>query len=134
MTEEKEKILKIWKKAVENYEKKEKKLCEKHKVKSKPFEADEHYTIFEFNNGVQFTVPCDENYDDYDLTGDALKFAEQHNKNVQDCYYEVDKKMEEEGFIGMDMEEWYKTWEKDGKEYEVNHYAKKDGDVTITKK
>ena len=66
MEEEKQTILNIWKKAVERYEQRDKKLCKKYHVELKPIEAEEFYTVFQFENGVQFTVPYDENYDDGD--------------------------------------------------------------------
>ncbi len=129
---EKEIILGFWKKAVERYTERDKKLCDKYKVKSKPVDADEFYTVFEFrDNGVQFTVPQDENYEDYNLTGDALKFAEKYNEIVQDCYFEVDENMEKAGFDKEDHDEGYSLWLKESKEYEVNHYAKKEEDITI---
>lgn len=131
MEEEKQNILNIWKKAVERYKQREKKLCKKYKVKLKPVEADEYFTIYEFENGVQFTIPFDENYGDYDLIGDALKFAEKYNEIIQDCYGEVDENLEEEGFIKMDSEEGFSSWEKDEKEYTITHYAKKEEDVNI---
>jgi len=129
--EEQKQILNVWKKAVENYEDKKKKLCKKYKVKIKPIEADEYYTIFQFENGVQFTVPYDENYDDYDLTGDALKFAEKYNEIVQECYAEVDNNLEEFGFEKYDSDEFFNIWIKDNKEYYVVHYAKKEEDITV---
>lgn len=128
---EKQKILDIWKKAVENYENKKKKLCKKYKVKLKEVEVDESYAKFEFENGIEFDVPYGEDFDDYDLTGDALNFAKRYNDIVQDCYYEVDENMEEIGFEKWDSDEWYNLWRKDGMEYEVNHYAKKEEDINI---
>ena len=71
MIKEKEKILDTWKKAVERYECRKKELCEKYKIVLEPVEVDEYYSVFKFENNVEFTVCHDDNYEDYDLTGHA---------------------------------------------------------------
>ena len=133
MEQEKQLILNIWKRAVEKSKEKEKKLCAKYKVKLKPIEAEEYYTIFEFENGVQFTVPNDQDWEDYNLTGDALKFAMKYVDIIQDVYCETDKDLEKEGFEKVDSDECYAEWEKDELNYTVVHYADKEEDVEINK-
>ena len=129
--EEISKILEIWKKARRNYDDKKRKLCKKYKIKFKEVDIDEYFSIFQFENGVEFTVPFNENYDDYGLTGDALKFAEKYNEIIQDCFAEAGDGIKKEGFEEIDSDEYFNVYLKSDVEYCVNHYAKNEKDIEI---
>ena len=133
MIKDKEKILDTWTKSVERYELRKKELCQKYKVELEPVEAEEYYTVFKFENGVEFTVPFDENFGDYDLTGDALKFAEKYVEIIENCFDEVDEILEKDGFSKIDTDEYFSSWEKGEREYTVNHYAKEVKDIIVSK-
>ncbi len=133
MEEDVKTILEAWKKAREHNNKEIKKICKKYKVKEKVIEYDEGYTTYAFENGVEFTCPHDENYDDYDLTGDALKFAEKYNDINQESYHIANQEIQDVGFEEEDNDEYYKVWRKEGKIYSVTHYAKKEDDVEVSK-
>ncbi len=132
MIKEKEKILDTWKKAVERYECRKKELCKKYKVVVEPVEVDEYYSVFKFENDVEFTVTHDDNLDD-ELTGDALKFAEKYNEILENCFDEVDEILEQDGFSKVDTDEYFSSWSKGNREFTINHYAKEVEDIIVSK-
>ena len=125
-------ILEAWKKAREHNDKEIKKICRRYKVEEKAVEYDEHFIIYRFKDSkVEFTVPYDENFGDYELTGDTLKFAQKFIDINETSYGIADNEIKEEGFEEWDDDVYSKVWRKDGKEYGVSHYAKKEEDIEI---
>ena len=130
---EKQEILKIWKEASEWQENKFTELCKEFKVNIKPVKVDAFYSIYAFENGVQFTVPHDTSYDDGELTGDALKFAEKHYQINDETYSRVDDALEKHGYEKIDSDDCFSTYLKEGYEYFVNHYADEESDIEVEK-
>jgi len=124
-------IVKIWKRAGDYNEKKIDKLKDKYNVKF--IEHDEYWTKCMFKDSkVEFTIPHDPNFEDYDLTGNALKFAQKHYDICQDTYEMVDKELEKEGFEKEDTDEYFAWYRKDGKMYSIPYYVEKKEDIDVS--
>ena len=125
-------ILSIWKKASEFQKNKIEKLCKKYKVDKKIIEVDEGWTKYRFTESkVEFSIPNGDNYEDFDLTGNALKFAEKHNEIINETLSIVDNELKKKGFERYDQDEGYETFIKDNIEYSVSYYADKEEHITI---
>ncbi len=121
-------ILQAWKNAADWNDEKIGALKKKYNVKM--LQCDEAWTQYKFKDtGIEFYAPHDECYEDYDLTGDALKFSEKHYDINEETFNRVDKELEEKGFMEEDYDEYIKWWIKDKVRYSVAHYSKKEEDI-----
>ena len=125
-------ILNVWKKASEYQDREIKKICKKYKVKFKSVQEEEDYCVYQFENGVEFSVPYSDNFEDYDLTGDALEFAERHYNICDKTFFRVEEELEKEGFVEWDSDIYFKIWKKDDKEYNVPNYVTKEEDIEVS--
>ncbi len=126
----KEIILEIWKKAGEYNEKEINKIKDKYGIKF--IEHDEYWTKCIFKDSkVEFTIPHDPNFEDYDLTGNALIFAQKHYSICEDTFDMVDKELEKEGFEKEDTDEYFAWYRKGGKTYTIPYYVKKEEEIEV---
>lgn len=123
-------ILEAWKKATDYNEKNINKLKSKYKVEM--VESDEDIQTWKFtSNNVQFTFGWSSDFDDYELTGDALEFAEKHYEICDKTFCIVQEELKKNGFYEVDSDVWYYAYEKDDKNYTVPHFATEDTEIDV---
>jgi len=125
-------ILEIWKKAKDYNELETNRLKAEYGTESVEF--DEDYQTWKFkSNNVEFTFGWSDDFCDYELTGDALKFATEITRVNEKTYEIVDEEMTKNDFHETDSDIFYRTYEKyeDGKEYQVDNYAEKMEDIEV---